>query len=172
MKRNFGWMLAVCAVLFTGWVAPAAAQAKLGYVNSQKVLAEAPGTAEAQRTLESDMERFRVELDSLGKQIETMRTDLERQQSTLSATARQQRQQQIQQKMETGQRRFAEVQQLMQRREAELMEPIMKRVSEAIEAVRKEGSYAMIFDTGSGIVAADPALNLTDRVLERLRATR
>lgn len=172
MKRKFRLGLMLFAALLAASAAPAAAQAKLGYVNSQKVLAAAPGTEEAQRTLETDMARYRTELDGLGKQIETMRTDLERQQSTLSATARQQRQQEIQQKMEAGQRRFAEVQQGMQRREAELMEPIMKRISDAVEAVRKDGSYAMIFDTGSGIIAADPALDLTDRVLERLRATR
>lgn len=172
MKRTICTVLLLVAGLVAGGASPASAQAKLGYVNSQKVLAEAPGSAEAQRTLEADMQRYRAELDSLGQRIEGMRTEFGRQQSTLSAIAKQQRQQEIQQRMEAGQRRLAEVQQLMQRREAELMQPIMKRISDAVEAVRTEGNYAMIFDTGSGIIAADPALNLTDRVLERLRSTR
>jgi Skp family chaperone for outer membrane proteins len=41
-----------------------------------------------------------------------------------------------------------------------------------IEDVRREGNYALIFDTAAGaIITADPGLDLTDQVLERLRTT-
>ena len=43
-----------------------------------------------------------------------------------------------------------------------------------IEAVRSEGGYAFIFDVstqGGNIVAADRSLDLTDKVIEKLKAT-
>ena len=43
-----------------------------------------------------------------------------------------------------------------------------------IEAVRAEGNYAIIFDvsaTGGSIVAADQSLDLTDKVIEKLKAS-
>jgi Skp family chaperone for outer membrane proteins len=50
------------------------------------------------------------------------------------------------------------------------MEPIMARVNDAISAMREEGGYALILDAAQGtIVAADPALDLTAQILERLR---
>ncbi len=164
--------------------APAAAQARptgttgaaqqqtmrFAYINSQRILAQAPGAADAQRAFEQDMARFRSEVETLGRDLERLQGDFERQQATLSPTARQQRQQEMQQRFQTYQQRVAELEQTAQRRQAELVEPIMQRISEVIEQIRAEGNYAMIFDASAGsLITADPALDLTDRVLERLR---
>ena len=61
----------------------------------------------------------------------------------------------------------------MQARQAELVKPIMQRVQTVIEAIRAEDGYAVILDVGSQVsvvVAADKKLDLTDRVLARLKA--
>jgi Skp family chaperone for outer membrane proteins len=51
------------------------------------------------------------------------------------------------------------------------MRPIIERVNEVIEQTRREGSYALIFDLNDGaLVAGDPALNITQQVIDRLRA--
>jgi outer membrane protein len=56
-------------------------------------------------------------------------------------------------------------------RQAELMSPIIERVNEVIEQTRREGSYALIFDLNDGaLVAGDPALNITQQVIDRLRS--
>jgi outer membrane protein len=61
----------------------------------------------------------------------------------------------------------------MQTRQAQLVKPIMERVQSVIEAIRSEDGYAMIFDVGaqvSVVVSADKKLDLTDRVLARLKS--
>ena len=174
MKRYFLSVVAVMALLL-GW-GSAAAQAqvlKFGYINSQKILAEAPGASDAQKSFESDMAKYRSEVDSLGKQLQELQTSFERQQATLSAAVKQQKQQEMQQKYAAYQQRVGELEQTAQRRQAELVEPIMKRISEMIEMIRTEGGYSMIFDASAGsLITADPSLDLTDRVLERLKATK
>jgi outer membrane protein len=152
---------------------PAATQAtRFAFVNSQRILAEAPSAREAQQTFERDMQRFRIEVDSLEQALETSQADFQRQQATLSPTVRQQRQQEIQQQFITYQQRVQELEQTAQRRQAELIEPVMQRISEVIEQVRREGNYAMIFDASAGaLITADPALDLTDRVISRLQTT-
>jgi outer membrane protein len=60
----------------------------------------------------------------------------------------------------------------MQTRQAELVRPIMDQVQKVIEAIRTEDGYSMILDVGSQasvVVAADKKLDLTDRVLARLK---
>ena len=170
MKRTWfaGSILAAALLAFSQ--APAAAQTKIAYIDTQRVLAQAPGVAEARQTLEREVTTFRTELDSVGAQLEKMRNDLQRQQSTLSAATRQQREQELQNRTQAAQQRYAELQNTAQQREAQLMEPILKRINDVVEAVRKEGGYAMIFETGS-FIAADPALDLTNRVLTRLGVT-
>jgi hypothetical protein len=51
------------------------------------------------------------------------------------------------------------------------VQPILDKIKQAIEEVRVEGGYAMIFnaDQGSPIVAVDKNLNVTDRVMTKLR---
>lgn len=172
MKRVLLSTLTLAAGFALAAVAPASAHAqKLGYINSQKIMSQAPGTSEAQKTFESEMTRYRTQMDSIEKSLESAQQDFQRQQATLSAQAKTERQQQLQQRFAEYQQRAQQMEQTAQRRQAELVQPIMKRISEVIEELRKEGSYAMIFDAAAGgLITADPAFDLTDRVLERLRA--
>ena len=60
----------------------------------------------------------------------------------------------------------------MAQRQQELVQPIMDMVRRALDEVRAEDGYAMIFDTGSEvnvIVAADKNLDITDRVVAKIR---
>jgi outer membrane protein len=183
MKR-FLLVGAVCsAVMFAAAPTALEAQARgaqtaqaqgtrFAFVNSQRILADAPGAREAQQSFEREMQRFRIEVDSLEQAIEQAQADLQRQQATLSPTVRQQRQQEIQQQFTVYQQRVQELERTAQRRQSELVEPVMQRISETIEAIRREGNYAMIFDASAGVlITADPALDLTERVLTRLQQT-
>jgi outer membrane protein len=148
----------------------AAQNVRIGYVNSQRVLMQAPGSGAAQDTLERIMGRFEAEIDTLQADLERRRLDLERQSATLSAAARQQRQQDLQQRFESFQRRVGEIEEIAQQRRQTLLEPIMRNMRVAMEDVRREGGFAMILDFSTGVIAAaDPALDVTDRVLARLR---
>jgi outer membrane protein len=145
---------------------------KFAFVNSQRILAQAPGAAEAEQTFERDMGRFRQEVDQLRQQIERAESEFGQQQATMRPADRTARQEQLQQQFQTFQQRVAELERTAQRRQAELVEPIMKRISDTIEEIRTSGGYAMIFDSSAGgLITADPALDLTDQVLQRLRAT-
>jgi outer membrane protein len=162
----------VATMLVSGATTIEAQATRLGYIDSQRILVEAPGTTEAQRAFEQDMERFRTELERMEDELESLQDNFERQQGTLSAAVRQERQQEMQQKFIEYQQRRMELEETAQQRQAELVGPIMQRVMEVIEDVRREGNYALIFDTAAGaIITADPGLDLTDQVLERLRTT-
>ncbi len=151
--------------------APGAAQAtRIGYVNSQKVIAEAPAAMEATRTLESEATRYRTQVDSLEKALQARQTSFESRQATLAAAAKTQEQQAIQQQFQAYQQRVQTLEQTMQRRQQELMTPVMRRINEVIEAVRKEQNVGIVLDASSGaMLSADPALDMTDTVLARLK---
>ncbi|MDB4948721.1 MAG: outer rane chaperone Skp (OmpH) family protein [Gemmatimonadetes bacterium] len=170
MNRFLSGGAAALIALVVGSAA-ASAQTKIGYVNSQKVLAEAPAAQTAQHALEADMTRYRAQIDSIEKSFEAQRTAFEGQQATLSATVKAQRQADLQTRYAAAQTRVQQIQETAQRRQAELVEPVMKRINEIIEALRKEQNIGLVLDASSaGILAADPALDLTDQVIARVKA--
>ena len=152
--------------------AEASAQAgRLGFINSQRIMAEAPGTAEANAAFQQSMQQFQQELQTMEQELETEQSNIERQRSTLTEAALQAALGSLQQKVMAYQQRQQEMEQQAQQRQQELVQPIMEKIQTVIEQIRTEGSYSIIFDTAAGgIITADPSLDLTQQVLDRLAA--
>lgn len=152
--------------------APLAAQsAKIGYIDSRRVIQEAPGSQEARQALEREMTGYQTRLRAMEDSMQTMLTEYQQNSVMLSADAKKLREQELLQKQSGFQQRAQEMQETAGRRQQELMQPIMERIQAVISELRQQEGYAIIFDMAAeAMVAADPALDLTTRVLERLRA--
>ena len=155
--------------------APAFAQAvpKFAYLNSQLILAEAPGRAEAQAQFEREMGTFRQKVQQMGDSLNLLMADYNKQEVVLSPAAREQKQKAIRAREEDYQKRTQQMQQQAEQRNVELMQPIMEQIQKVIDEIRAEENYTMIFDVGAsggGVVAADRNLDITPRVIARLKA--
>lgn len=175
MQRTMVWMLAGLSL-----AAPLAAQTpataanpgfKVAFINSRKILEATPGYAAAESTFNRELTGYRAEVQKLQQQLDSAVNAFDQQSIALSPTAKQSKQRELQQMQERMQQRNTEIQTRMQQREQELLQPIQERVNGIIQGIRAETNYAFIFDAdapNSGIVAADPALNITPKVLQRL----
>ncbi|GAC1685058.1 MAG: hypothetical protein NVS9B3_03310 [Gemmatimonadaceae bacterium] len=146
---------------------------KLAYINLQAILGQAPGRAEAEAQFEKEMTGYRSTVQAMGDSLNRLVADYNKQEITLSPAAKEGRQKTIRGKEEAYQKRARQLEQQAQQRQAELVQPIMDRIKLVIDDVRREDGYTIIFDAGaqgSGIVAADKNLDITDRVLARLRS--
>src|SRR6266508_902243 len=158
-------------------LAPAAAQAgqpslKIGFVSSRQILQLTPGYAAAESTFNREVLSFRGEVQKLQQQLDSAVRAFDQQSIALSPTAKQAKQRELQQLQQKFEQRSNELQGKAAQREQELLQPIQSRVNAVIQGLRAEGNYALIFDAdapGNNIVAADPALDITSRVLERLK---
>lgn len=154
---------------------PAAAHAqqiKLAYVNSQQILQQAPGRAEAEATYEREATGYRQQVQRMGDSLNTLIQAYDKDVVTLSPAAKETRQKAIRDKEAEYQRRAQELEQRMGARQQELVQPIMDRVQQALNDIRTEEGYTIIFDVASAtpaIVSADKNLDITDKVLARLR---
>jgi outer membrane protein len=109
----------------------------------------------------------------MGDSLNTLIADYNKQEVSLSPQAKETRQKDIRTKEEEYQRRTQELQQQVRAREAELVRPIMEQINKVIDELRAEEGYSMIFDAENQagvVVAADKNLDLTEKVLARLRA--
>jgi outer membrane protein len=171
MRNAMSVLTAALAVL--AWsAAPVAAQAKMGFVDVQRIFAEAPGAQEAQAKFEEEMKNPQQELQRMEDELKKLLTEYEQQSVMLSPDNRRQREETIRQRQRAFQERAGQLEEQLGRRQVELVEPIYNRIRDVIGQLRSEGNYAFIFDVrDAGIVAADPALDLTEQVLTRLRST-
>ena len=144
---------------------------KIAYINSQEILAAAPGAEQAGQQFDLEMQGYQNEIQQLEEELNGMQQQLQQQQLTLSPEAKSNREQQVQVKLAEYQQRTSQLQELANQRRAALIQPVMDNITEAIEAIREEGSYSLILDVIAGsIISADPALDLTQTVIERLQA--
>ena len=153
---------------------PAAASAqvlKIGYINSQSILADAPGAKEAQTQFDADMATYKAEVTQMATELEGLVKQYEQQQAMLSPAAKQTREADIRTKQQAYQDRLSAIDQRAAARQQELVQPVMDRINAVIEAYRAEQGYSLIFDVASGgVVAASPTLDLTSEIVRRLQA--
>ena len=164
---------AVVAMLMfaAGAEAQQATQGQIVFINSQQVIAAAPGAREAQTALEREMTDLRSQVQRMESTLDSMMTSYEQRQVMLSPEARREMQDSIRARQREFQGRAQQFEQQMQARQAELLQPIMARVQQVIDALRAERGYALVLDAAEGgLISADPALDITQEVLTRLRA--
>ncbi len=165
--------LALLAVAATAGFASAQTSPKFGFINSAAILAEAPGRAEAETRFKNEVTAYQAQLQRMSDSLQTMAATFDKDASRLDSATRVTRAKVIQDREADYQNRARQLDQAMQTRQAELIRPIMENLQKVIEQVRAEDNYAMIFDVASQtsvIVAADKSLDITQKVLARVKA--
>jgi outer membrane protein len=147
---------------------------KIGYINSALLLQEAPGRAEAEAQFDREVGTYRQQLSRMNDSLNALMAAFDRDAPKLDTLTRATRGKAIRDRETEYQDRARGLDSTMQARQAQLVKPIMERVQGVIEAIRAEDGYSLILDVGSPqasiVVAADKRLDLTDRVLARLKS--
>jgi outer membrane protein len=168
------WVAAALLLASVGSVeAQQPAPAKIGYVNTQAILKQTPGYVKAESTFTRELATYRVEVQKLQASLDSAASDFDQSSVMLSPTQRAAKRKDLQAQQQKLEQRTQELQQKAASRERELLDPIQSKVNSVIEGVRAAGNFAMIFDVSApnnGIVTADKTLDLTQRVIQQLKA--
>lgn len=158
------------AVVLASVVSLDAQPTKVGYVNSDAVLAAFPMAQDAQTAMEASLRGYELEIQELQNALQTSADEFRQKQLTMTPEAREARQQELINQDQALQQRRADLNNQAGQRRAELFQPVMDSVKAVIEDIRVEGNYAVILDVAStAIIAADPSLDLTQEVITRLQ---
>jgi outer membrane protein len=164
--------VAALASLTLGSAAVAQAPLKIAYINSQKIMAEAPGRSEAEATYDKEMTAVRAQLQKMDDSLSALVDAYRKEAPSMDSAARAAREGTLQGIEDDLRQQAQQLNQQMQQRQVELARPLLEQVSKVLDQIREEGHYAMIFDVGSQasvVVSADKTLEITDQVLARLK---
>ncbi len=170
------WALPALAVLVLAGLAAAPQQqssVRLAYVSSQSILQQMPGYAVAESTYNKELEGFQNEMLRMRQQFDSTVAAYQQSSVGLSAAQRQAKEADLRRQQQQLDQRTSELRQRAQERERELVSPLEDRVKAVIEGLRAERNISLVFDVaapGGGIIAADPSLDLTAVVVQRLKA--
>ena len=164
------------ALLILGLSGTATAQApiKIAFVNSQALMEAAPGRAAATDMMTKEGQGFQTALQKMQDRINGLLSKYQKDEPTLTAAVKESKQKAIQALETEFQAKQVQYQKQFDDRTKEVMAPITDQVKKVIDDIRVEDGYAIILDNAPGagnIVSADKNLDITDRVVSRLRAT-
>lgn len=163
-------------VALTAVSAPAAAQVSipLAVVDSRRVLQAAPGLDNANRQLQSEVDAMSRATQLYADSIRDVAAPLQKEAKT-ATPKRQNEIANIVSLLQAGiTRRVAAADSAAEARRAGILEPFLVMVRDAIEAERAAMHVGMVFriDADDTLLSSAPALDITDRVLARIRGMR
>jgi outer membrane protein len=170
-SRTVVW--AVAAFLLALPALGLAADLKIGFIDSERIFSEYPGTQEAQKS-------FNREVQELTKTAREKKTDIDDQQRKLDAQGPMLSEAKRDEQNQALQKKIADYDAFVQKNwgpqgsvsklNEAYLKPIVDRVHKIVTAFGSDEGYSIIMDAADGnIIYGDHALDLTDRVLEQLK---
>ena len=143
-----------------------AAELKVGYVQVDKILQEAPQTAESGKKLEKEFSPRSQELDRMAKQIKDLETALDKDGLTITEADRRSKERDVQNIKTEFQRKQRELREDINLRKNEELGSLQDRINKAVQSVAKAENYDLVMY--SGVAYAADKIDITDKVLKLL----
>ncbi len=156
--------MAVGFILFS--VNTSAADVKLGYVQVDKILQEAPQTAESGKKLEKEFTPRTQELDRLQKQIKDIQASLDKDGLTMSESDRKNKERDMSNLNVDFQRKQRELREDINIRKNEELGILQDKINKAVTAVSEAEGYDLVIY--GGVAYANKKVDITDKVLKSL----
>jgi len=152
-------------------VAQAPAVMKIGFVDSRAIMEQAPGREAAQQAFEREAQQWQSQVKKMQDSLQSLVSGYQRDESKMTATQKETRANTIRTTEEQFGQRTQQLNEQAQKRQQELMQPILEGVKAVLEEVRAAEGYGVVLDVAAGpmVVAADKSLDLTQKVVARLK---
>ncbi len=155
----------LAGMVLLSFSAGALADSKIGFVNSQKILNDAPQAARAKKKIEKDFEPRDQELQRIAKQLKTMQESIDKNAVTMAETERRTKEREFGDLNREFQRKQREFREDLSQRQNEEMAAIFERVNKIIKQIAEAEKYDIIFQEA---VYANPRIDITDKVIKAL----
>jgi outer membrane protein len=142
-----------------------AVDTKIGFVNTERLLREAPLSVTAQKKLEREFAAREQELQKLAKQARDLQAQLDKDGVTMSDSERKTKERDLGNLNRDLQRQGREFREDLNLRRNEELGQIQERARKAIQDIARAEKYDLVVEQA---VFVDPKSDITDRVMKAL----
>jgi outer membrane protein len=161
VKARILWAVALAGCAF----AAAAADVKIGFVNTERVFREAVPAKRAQQQLEREFAARNAELAKIEKQGRDLQADLERDTVTMTEAQRREKERQLADISRNFQRMQREVREDLNLRRNEELANVQQRATRIINQIAEQEKFDLIVQEA---VFASSRIDITDKVIRAL----
>lgn len=171
-SRLFLALFALAAMGVLAAPRAALAEAKLGYIDSARILSEYKMVEDAKKSFDQQANTWEKERVVMEAELDSLNAEYKNQELMLTEAMKKEKKAQILAKKNTYEEFVRSIwgpQGKLASKNEELMKPIIDKVNAILERIGTEEKFTMIFDAANGsVVYASPGVDLTTRVLEEL----
>lgn len=162
MRRIVPLLLPLVAALAT----PARADLKVGFVDLQRALQEVAEGQQAKARLKAEIDRKKVEFEAEQRKLRDDSLLLDRQASAMSEEVRVQKMKELQARLMQVSEKGQKLQVEFVEKERTELKKIFDKMDPIVAAIAKREGLAMVFEkTDSGLVFAEPTLDVTNELV-------
>ncbi len=143
----------------------AAADARIGFVNTEKIFRDAAPAVRAQKKIEKEFEKRDQEMQRLAKQLQTLQENLEKNAVTMSESDKRNKEREFNELNREFQRKQREFREDLNQRRNEELAAVLERANKAIKAIAEAEKFDVILQEA---VYASPRIDITDKVIKAL----
>lgn len=166
MQSTFKTLIGVAASVA---LAPAAfGQAKIAFVDYQRLLQESPQARAATQALESEFGPKQKQLEAQKKDLEARMQKFERDQATMADTERTKTQRELRDAQLSFERRAKEFQEDGQMRQNEELQKVQKQIVELVRSFAKLQGYDLVI--AQGVIYSSESVDITAQMLSTLQS--
>jgi outer membrane protein len=156
-----------CAVALTTQLNLHAQETKIGFVNTERILREAPPAKAAQVKIEQEFAKREKELQDISAKIKSLSDKLDKESAVLSDGDRSRRQKELSDLDKEFQRKQREFREDLNQRRNEEVANVLERTNKTIKQIAEADHYDLILQDA---VSVNPRIDITDKVLKALGA--
>lgn len=163
-----------CSLLALASVIPAAAQQKIGWINSAYIMERLPEAQDAQKQLDNIVADWQAELAKMQNEWQRKYEEYDKKKLILTDQLRAEAEKELQDLdkkiVEFRTKKFGQTGELFTKQN-ELMKPIQNKIFKVLEELAKDDEYDYIFDKSGEILLmyTNEKYDLTATVLEKMK---
>ena len=165
MLNRLRLALLSCLIVVPVLLPANAGELKIGYVNMQRVLREAPASIQAANKLDQEFTKRRQELQLSADEIKARQAALSEKRASLSDTERQAKETEITEMSVRLQRRQEEFQEDIKILQDKEMSEIFEKANKAIVEIAESEHLDMVFQEA---IAVSKRVDITDMLIKKL----
>lgn len=161
------YILSICTLLIVNVNTAISANANIGFVDTARVLKQAPQAEQARKKLESEFAPRDQNVIEMQKKLKEMEDELSKNASVMSDLVRKKKEREIISQKRDIKRAKEEFNEDLNIRRNEELTKLQKLVYETIVTIAREKNYDIIL--GDNVLYSSERVDVTDDVLDRLR---
>jgi outer membrane protein len=143
-----------------------AADAKIGFIDLQRALNECQAGKSAKEKITTKYKQLEGEFSAKQKELKTLKDELEKQGSVLSADAKTDKERQYQQKVKDFQRFAKDARDTLKQQETDYSRELIKELVLLARKMGEDGKYTLIVEKNEGsIIYGAKDVDLTDQLI-------